>query len=124
MSQMQWTYVDDYGQRHKVGLYHGNRTGHLMVYCNQKVIVIDFHVLSDKKYSFLINDELCDLQVERKNDRFAYSLEIDGKANTPGNRRRRARNRKDLIQALTVMAILLLIIALATFLMLNGNKYF
>lgn len=124
MSQMQWTYVDDFGRRHKVGLYHGNRTGHLMVFCNSRVIVIDFHVLSDKKYSFLINDELCDLHVERKQDRFAYSFEIDKKANTPGNQRRRARNRKHLWQSLVVMAILLLVIALATFLLLNGNEYF
>ena len=124
MGQIQWIYVDDYGRRHKVGLYHGDRSGHLMIHCNSRVIVIDFNVFSDKKYSFLINDDLWDVHVERKKNRFAYAFEIDKSADTPGNRRRRARNKRQLVMSLVVMAVLLCIIALTTFLMLGGIKYF
>ena len=58
MSQMSWTYIADDGARYDVGLFHGDSTGHLLVYCNARIVVIDFSVLASKNYSFFINDEL------------------------------------------------------------------
>ena len=86
---MTWTYVDDYGTSHKVGLFHGDETGHLMIYCNAKVMFIDFHVQQNKKYSFFINDELFDVFVERNDGQFAYGCEIDQKSLTPRNQLRK-----------------------------------
>lgn len=121
---MQWTYIDDYGRRYRVGLYHGDRSGHLMVYCNSRVLVIDFNVLTDKKYSFLINDDLLDLHVERQNNKFAYAFEVDKKANTPGNRRRRKLSKRHLVQSLLFAAALILALAVVAFFMLGGMQYF
>ncbi len=53
MSQITWTYVDDDGYSHKVGLFHGDNSGHLLVYCNTRIVVIDFGVMASKNYSFL-----------------------------------------------------------------------
>ena len=93
MSQMQWTYVDDYLRKYRVGLYHGDRSGHLMIHCNAKVVVIDFHVKDSRKYTFYINDELMDVHIERQKNRYAYSLEIDEHTKTPRNIRRLKRER-------------------------------
>ena len=120
---MHWTYLDDYGGRYKVGLYHGKQSGHVMVLCNGRVIVIDFNVFESKKYSFLINDELCDLHLERVDNRFSYGLEIDRKADTPANARRRKRNRTDWIQSLVCAAIMFAIIGISVFFVL-GKGYF
>ena len=120
---MHWTYLDDRGGRHRVGLYHGSQSGHVMVLCNGRVIVIDFNVLDTKKYSFLINDELCDLHLERQNGRFAYGLEINKQADTPANQRRRRRDRSHLIQSLLIAAVMFAVIGTSVFFML-GKGYF
>lgn len=113
MSQIRWTYVDDYRRKYHVGLYHGDRTGHLVIHCNSRILVIDFHVRDTKKYSFFINDELFDVHVERQNGKFAYSFEIDEHTRTPRNLRRKKVNRSELIKtvalALSVVAALALV---------------
>lgn len=115
MSQMTWTYVDDYGTSHKVGLFHGDHSGHLLIYCNTRILVIDFNVLQDKKYSFFINDELFDIHIERKDDIFSYGIEIDRKADTPRNARRRQRERTHLIQLVGIILALIAFISLMVY---------
>ncbi|MDX1476473.1 MAG: hypothetical protein R3301_02165 [Saprospiraceae bacterium] len=122
---MKWTYVDDYGRRFNVGLFHGDRTGHLMIYCNTRILVIDFNVLETKKYSFFINDELCDIHVERRaDDRFAYGFKFDHKTATPRNKLRKRHERKSLIRSLWLVAALVLVVGIAAFLLLGGIEYF
>ncbi len=113
MSQIRWTYVDDYGRRYKVGLYHGDRSGHLMIYCNSRILVIDFHVRDTKKYSFFINDELFDIHVERKDGKFGYGFEIDNQTRTPRNIRRAQIDRSNLWTSLAVIVIFIAIIVAA-----------
>ena len=121
---MQWTYLDDYGGQHRVGLFHGKNTGHLMIYINGRVVVIDFNVLQSKSYSFLIEDELCDLHVKNTNGKFAYDLAIDRKANTPGNIRRRKRERRDTIGSVIFGVCFLSLIIITVFFVLGGKGYF
>lgn len=112
MSQMTWTYVDDYGKSHKVGLFHGDHSGHLLIYCNSKIMFIDFNVLQNKKYSFFINDELCDIHVEKQKNSFAYGFEIDQKTETPRNTNRRKVERTNSIQMIFISIALLITIGL------------
>lgn len=123
MSQMRWTYVDDFGRRYHVGLFHG-RTGHLLIYCNARILVIDFNVLNSKKYTFFLNHELCDIHVERQDNRFAYGFEIDRKTSTPWNERRKAFERTNLYRSLLFTGISALIIGVMAFFLLGGNQYF
>jgi hypothetical protein len=111
MSQMRWIYVDDYLRKYHVGLYHGMQSGHVMIHCNGHVVVIDFHVLDSKKYTFYINDELFDVHLERTEDRFGYSLEIDEETETPRNLRRKRINRTELITTLAGAATFIGIVA-------------
>ena len=46
MAQLNWTYVADSGQQYRVVLYHGTRSGHVLVTVNQKVSIVDFFSLA------------------------------------------------------------------------------
>lgn len=115
MAQMNWVFLDDFGGRHRVGLYHGDRTGHVMVHCDLRVVQIDFSVKESKMYSFFIEDELCELILEKKDGVFGYEFRVNKKADTPRNRIRRVKagqTRK--YMAITVGGIVL-VLALAFF---------
>ena len=64
MAQMNWIYLDDRGGRHSIGLYHGDRSGHMLIHCNRKIIQIDFSVKETKTYSFFVEDEFCEMIVD------------------------------------------------------------
>lgn len=81
-----------------------------MVYCNQKIIVVDFHVFKTKTYSFFIEDELCNLTIEIKDNRCYYGLEIDKDTLTPKNELRRKLNRKNIIYILLIITLTVLVI--------------
>ena len=115
MSQIRWTYVDDYHRKYKVGLYHGDRSGHLLIHCNAKILVIDFHVRDTKKYTFYINDELFDVHVEQKKGKFAYSFEIDERTRTPRNIRRWRSDRSELVQTIALAMGIVIIIAMTLY---------
>jgi len=89
LAQFNWTYLADTGRQYSVGLFHGDKTGHLLVYLNAKVIIIDFQVLETKTYSFFIEEELCEIEVERQAERFAYGFKINQEVDTPLNRERK-----------------------------------
>ncbi len=116
MSQITWTYVDDDGYSHKVGLFHGDNSGHLLVYCNTRIVVIDFGVMASKNYSFFINEELCDITIEEKNGTFSYGFRIDQVTDTPRNRGRRKMIRSETRHSLLLGAGFILAIAGLVFL--------
>lgn len=115
MAQLGWVYIDPQGGRHRVGLYHGDKTGHLLIHCNLKVIQVDFAVKESKTYSFFIEDELCELAVYKENGDFSYSFTTNKKVDTPLNRQRKALNRKNLKYVLGSVAGLVLVIAGVTY---------
>ncbi len=79
MNQFHWTYWDHFGKQHVVGILHGIKTGHLVIHLNSKVLIIDFNVFQPKKYSFLINEEICELQIEAADSGFKYDLGVNEK---------------------------------------------
>ena len=114
MSQFTWTYIGDNGYRHRVGLFHGDNTGHLMIYCNMRIVVIDFNVTSTKNYSFFIEDELCDIAVEEEKGKFKYGFKVDEITDTPRNRGRRkmirTEHRQTALVALSFVVVLSVIL--------------
>jgi hypothetical protein len=107
-----------------VGLFHGNRTGHLLVHCNSRIVIIDFHVLQSKMYSFFIDDELCEIKLERKDDRFYYDFNINKEVDTPKNRERRATEKMHLRKALALLGILALFVTIVFFGLRYRNNQF
>jgi hypothetical protein len=121
LPQFNWTYPGDDKKLYHVGLFHGKRTGHVLVHCNARIMLIDFGVLDSKTYTFFINDELFELKLDRKGDRFFYTLEIDNRADTPKNRARKKVERRYWLQTLLVILGLAAIVTVSIFLF-KGNK--
>ncbi|HRI59475.1 MAG TPA: hypothetical protein PK228_07120, partial [Saprospiraceae bacterium] len=95
MAQMGWVFLDDRGGRHRVGLYHGDQSGHVMIHCNLRVIQIDFSVKETKKYSFFIEDEFCEISLYKEPDgHFGYEFVVNKTVDTPRNRIRRVDERR------------------------------
>lgn len=107
MSQLDWTYVDDYGEKYKVGIVHVAPNGHVVVNCNNKIMIIDFNVLRTKTYSFFLGPELCELNVKREKENFSYGLTINQDADTPLNQLRRKYRKRDLIYTLLIFSLLI-----------------
>lgn len=85
MKQLYWNYLDRFGKKYQIGLYHG-ATGHLVIYCNNAVLVIDFNVQQNKEYSFFIGEELIELSITKANEaQFDYDCQINKKAPTMRN---------------------------------------
>lgn len=121
MSQFTWTYIDDEGLRHEVGLFHGDNTGHLMIYCNTRIVVIDFGVTTSKNYSFFINDELCDIAVEESKGKFLYGFKVDEITDTPRNRGRRKMIQNEHRNVIYMSLSFLLVVSLIVFLVMHYN---
>ncbi len=121
MSQMTWTHIADDGSRHQVGLFHGNKTGHVLVYCNARIIVIDFNVSSSKNYSFFINDQLFDLAIEEHDGKFSYGFKSDQITDTPYNRARRKDERKRIKQVFLLGIGFVLMILLVIYFLFGFN---
>jgi hypothetical protein len=91
------------------------------VYCNARVVVIDFSVRASKNYSFFINEELCDIAVEENEGKFSYGFKIDQITDTPRNRGRRKMIRTQIRQSLLFGAAFIFLLILAVFLLLHFN---
>lgn len=118
MSQLNWTYLDNTGKKFQVGLYHGDKSGHLMVYVNSQIVIVDFKVKDSKSYSFYIGAELCELNLHRQATNFEYSLLRNESVDTPLNRARKKQKSKYNIY-LIIIAVLFLVLALGIPLMLR-----
>jgi len=119
LNRFNWTCVADSGKKHHIGLMHGAKTGHLLIYCNSRIMVIDFHVLEDSSYSFFIDEELCEISIEKKEGQFYYGFEFNRTADTPLNRERQKIEKRHLMQSLLVLGGLALVIIIIIF----GTKY-
>ena len=122
MNQLNWTYLSDYGKRHQVGMMHGPVSGHLLVHCNSNIIIIDFSILDDKSYSFFIEEELCELKIQKEDGQFLYSFETNGQVNTPLNQARKKRNKRDLVQSLAFLGSILLLVIGVSIAVLSFNR--
>ena len=110
MNQYQWTFLDNERRRHNVGIAHSPKSGHLVVYCDARVVLIEFQVLASRTFPFFIEDELCKLSVEGSRLKgFTYDFHIDTEVDTEVNRLRqeadRRRRRSTWIRALTLALI-------------------
>ena len=97
MGQFNWTVLGQQGKQYRVGIYHGEKSGHLLIHCNSKVVLVDFSVKESKDYSFFIDDEFFVLEVEKKDGQFLYGLELNTSADTPLNKIRKKRDIKHLV---------------------------
>lgn len=74
MPQIFWKYGNLSGTDYEVSLYHGDTSGHLILYCGIEILKIDFSVKSDREYSFILGEELFKLNVKIHNSITKYQL--------------------------------------------------
>ncbi len=75
MSQCRWTFYDPNEGTQTLGLYHGDESGHVMIYLNEQVVIIDFEVHQTKSYSLMFNQSLLELKLNKINGEFLYKFE-------------------------------------------------
>ncbi len=74
MAQARWTYLGN-GRKNEIGIYHGDESGHVLIYCNQNVVAIDFNMKDSKTYSFMVGYRLLELHIKKTGDQFEYELD-------------------------------------------------
>lgn len=79
MPQVFWKYKNVSGTDYDINLYHGDISRHVIVYIGQEIIKIDFSVLGDKEYSFMLGEELFKLSIEYIKGKSVYTLVNVGK---------------------------------------------
>ena len=74
MAQNTWFYTFPNGKKYEIGIFH-SLDGHVVIYCQGEIMVIDFNVKDDKEYSFFIENKLVKIHLERNPDNsFSYQL--------------------------------------------------
>ena len=94
MSQLSWTLLDDFGQQFEIGLYHGDRSKHVLIHINKKPVVVDFNIKESKQYSFYVGYELCEMKIQKEADQYSYSFVTNQDIDTPLNLARKEQSRK------------------------------
>lgn len=98
MPQYAWTVHGNRGNNYRIGLFHGDQDQHVVIYCNDRVISIDFEVREEKIYSLFVDDLLCEITIEPEADgTYKYDCRINDEAPTPLNelKRRQASEKED-----------------------------
>lgn len=96
VAQHAWNITGYYGKQYKIGLFHGDKTGHVVVHCNNSVMAIDFGVREAKTYSLLLDQQLCEISIDpAAGEGFTYDCRINHEADTPLNVERRARRAEE-----------------------------
>lgn len=83
---------------------------------------MDFNVLETKTYTFFIEEELCNLEVELKDNKWHYGLKIDEKTETPLNILRKKERKKNLITSIIILSFVILIISTISLFFTIFNK--
>lgn len=122
MRNVTWTYLGPNGTRSVVDLKHGIQSGNFVLFCNYKVLVIDFDVFEPKSYPFFINHDLCQVDVEKKGESFSYKFQILKDVDTPLNRWRKKVEKREWRLTSALIAATILSVFLAVF-FLHGWKY-
>ena len=78
MSQVTWLYSDINGMDYEINIYHGDESGHILIYINDKIMQIDFGVFNSQKYTFLIDEVLFELSIDTTPGGVEYRLSGDG----------------------------------------------
>ena len=123
MKQFHWNHLGQNGKFYKIGLLHGARTGHVLIHINGKVSRIDFKVYETKQYSFLIEEELIELNIIKHSDHYEYTMEINEEVKTPLNARRKKERKKMSLHTGVFVVLLIGAIIGGTTLLLDSKWY-
>lgn len=116
MAQHAWNITGHNGHQYKLGLFHGEKTHHVVVHCNNSVVAIDFSVRESKTYSIFLDQQLCEVTIDHTGgENFTYDCRINYDIETPLNRQRKRQRAEEqrterirLIAAASVVLVILI----------------
>jgi len=76
MSETRWSFYEPTSGTNLVGLYHGIQSGHVIVYLNSRVMLIDFLIKESKTYSLYVNDYLIEIRLDKDDKAFEYTMNV------------------------------------------------
>jgi len=74
MAQLNWKYYSLTGIPYSIDMYHGDTSGHLVIFVNAEIVTINFNQKESKSYSFYIENQLVELKIDESNGTFNYTL--------------------------------------------------
>lgn len=74
MAQLNWTYYSLTGKPYSIDMYHGDDSGHLMLFVNSEVVLIDFKQKKANTYNFFIENQLIELAIEKDSKTYDYTI--------------------------------------------------
>ena len=126
MAQQNWTYADHVGHHYNIGLYHGTKTGHVIVYCDKNILIIDFSIRQNKRYSFYIGEQFfeLDLKKEETQELFHYELKINNAIRVPLDRIKQKLQRRYNLISVGLGVLFFTGLFATTYLLVNMNMLF
>ena len=120
-----WTIAGNHNHRFIVRLMHSTDSGNLLLYCNKDLLYFDTDVLNSSKYSFFLDEELCEVHLDRQGGFFHYSFQINKNIATARNNTRKTMEkgyRKQMYYFFGTLA-LLVIMGLVAGRYMDARKY-
>lgn len=115
MPQLSWSITGYNGLIYRLGLFHSDEDGHVVVHCNDKVVAIDFNVKESKTYSVFLDQELCEVSIDHTGEKnFDYDCRINREVETPLNQQRNKlkadEERTDQYRVMGVLGLLIVLL--------------
>lgn len=108
MSQANWAYCNKRGQLYKVGVYHGEDSGNVLIYCNNQILTIDFEVNQPKSYTFFLDQDICEVSIQASTQGYDYDFRVnDEKASDPPHQKTKAAEEQSYLLYASLAGLLL-----------------
>lgn len=75
MAQIFWNIPNTSGPDYEVGLYHGEKSGHVIIYSGTAILRIAFAVTTTASYSFLLGETLYMIRLTHTEEEWKYMIE-------------------------------------------------
>lgn len=69
MAQRSWLYKNAIGIFTEIGLYHGEESGHLLIFVGAEILKIEFTVKDENDYHFMLDEEEFRLSFKPETDK-------------------------------------------------------
>jgi hypothetical protein len=125
LNKRRWIYIGEGGSRSTVGIIHNASKGQFMIYCNKKIVLLEFKLYESKQFTFFLNDELFKIDVIKTGNTYQYAFKVDMEAQTPLNKERTQLKKTTLKQSILAIIVSLATVAIiiSTVLWLHGRRF-
>lgn len=59
---------------YSIDMYHGEDSGHLILFVDSQIVMIKFNQKANHKHSFIIDNQILEFEIKEKDQNYKYSL--------------------------------------------------